>query len=137
MVAFISQLTVYASYAPFVEVEREIKTPVTSQNAPERAKVVRGDYSEIIEKYSLKWQVSPVLTSRIIYCESGNNRYALNDTPGREYSVGLAQINILAHTNITKEQAQDPEFAINFITENISKGNAPQMWYTCFRKANY
>lgn len=137
MVAFMSQLTVYASYAPFVVVEKPEEPVIKPKIATRSVQKVNNDYTAVIEKYSLKWQVSPVLTSRIIYCESGNNRYALNDTPGREYSVGLVQINLLAHTNITKEQAQDPEFAINFLTENISKGKAPQMWYNCFKKSNY
>lgn len=129
--AFISQVTVFASYAPYVVVDKPVKPKIDIRSVQN----IQNDYSSLIEEYSLKWQVSPVLTARIIYCESGNNRYALNDTPGREFSVGLAQINILAHTNVTREQAEDPEFAINFITENIAKGKAPQMWYTCYRKA--
>lgn len=131
VLAVASQITVYASYAPKPAVEHvvEPKTP------PRSVQIARPDYSDIIEKYSLKFDVSPVLTSRIIYCESGSNRYALNDTPGREYSVGLVQINLLAHTNITKEQAQDPEFAIAFLTERIASGEASRMWYTCYKKA--
>lgn len=131
VLAFISQVSVYASYAPKPAVEPVIKPKI----APQRVQIARPDYSDIIEKYALKFDVSPVLTSRIIYCESGNNRYALNDTPGREYSVGLVQINLLAHTNITKEQAQDPEFAISFLAEKIASGEASRMWYTCYKKA--
>lgn len=129
--AIISQVSVYASYAPNVVVEATVKpkTPLGS------VQTALSDYSDIIEKYSLKFDVSPILTSRIIYCESGGNRYALNDTPGREYSVGLVQINLLAHTNITKEQAQDPDFAISFLTERIATGEASRMWYNCYKKA--
>lgn len=133
--AFISQVTVFASYAPYVAVEKPVGHVIKPKIDIRAYQNVQNDYSTLIEKYALKWQVSPVLTSRIVKCESAYNRYALNDTPGREFSVGLAQINILAHTNITREQAEDPEFAVNFITENVAKGKAPQMWYTCYRNA--
>lgn len=129
--AFVSQVSVYASYAPNVTVEPPVKPKIDTG----RAQIVRPDYSDIIEKYALKFDISPVLTARIIYCESGNNRYALNDTPGREFSVGLVQINLLAHTNITREQAEDPEFAISFLAEHIASGKAERMWYNCYKKA--
>jgi soluble lytic murein transglycosylase-like protein len=132
--AFISQVTVFASYAPYVSVEEGKSIPKTSQNAPGSFKTVGADYSELIEKYSLKWQVSPTLTASIISCESGNNPMAHALTE-KEDSWGLVQINLKAHLHITKAQATNPEFAINFLTENIAKGNAPQMWYTCYKKA--
>lgn len=133
--AFVSQVTVFASYAPYLVVEKPVEHVIKPKIDIRGTQIARPDYSYIIEKYSLKFDVSPVLTSRIIYCESGNNRYAVNDTPGREFSVGLVQINLLAHTNITRQQAEDPEFAINFLTENMAKGKAQQMWYNCYRKA--
>lgn len=129
--AFVSQVSVYASYAPDIIVEAPVKPKTPSGSV----QIARADYSALIEKYALKFDISPVLTARIIYCESGNNRYALNDTPGREFSVGLSQINLLAHTNITREQAEDPEFAISFLAEHIASGKAERMWYTCYKKA--
>jgi hypothetical protein len=132
--AFISQVTVFASYAPYIVSEKPVEHSIKPQNASGSVKLVRADYSELIEKYSLKWQVSPVLTASIISCESDNNPMAHALTE-KEDSWGLVQINLKAHLHITKSQATNPEFAINFLTENIAKGNAPQMWYTCYRKA--
>jgi soluble lytic murein transglycosylase-like protein len=133
--AVFSQITVFASYAPDLVVEEKKTVSTTSNSARGKVYSVKSDYSALIEKYALKFDISPTLTSGIIRCESGNNRYALNDTPGVEFSVGLAQINLLAHTNITREQAEDPEFAINFLAEHIASGDAPRMWYTCYKKA--
>ena len=129
--ALISQITVYASYAPYSVIEPPVKPKMPSGSV----QMARADYSALIEKYALKFDVSPVLTARIIYCESRNNRYAVNDTPGVEFSVGLVQINLLAHTNITREQAEDPEFAIAFLTEKLASGQAEKMWYNCYKKA--
>ena len=76
---------------------------------------------------------------QIISCESGYNHkiqshhtyhgsnapvgYSVND---REESYGLVQIHIPVH-DVTKEQALDPQFAIDFLAKNIARGKA-SMW---------
>ncbi len=50
----------------------------------------------------------------------------------RERSYGLAQINLPSNPNVTLSQAQDPDFAIQFMAKNISSGRA-NMW-SCYRK---
>lgn len=45
----------------------------------------------------------------------------------REKSYGLAQIHLPDHPKITREQATDIEYSLNFIGENLSKGNI--IWY--------
>ena len=49
----------------------------------------------------------------------------------REDSWGSAQINLYWNPTISREQAEDPEFAIKFMAEQWSKGNA-KLW-TCWR----
>lgn len=44
----------------------------------------------------------------------------------REESYGLAQINLPSHTNITKEQAKDPVFAIKFMASEFALGHCTQ-----------
>jgi len=51
----------------------------------------------------------------------------------QENSWGLSQINLDSHPNILLQQAEDPQFSINFLVENIVKGNQ-DMWYTCHQK---
>lgn len=43
----------------------------------------------------------------VALAESGGRAEATNDTPGREYSVGPWQINLLAHPGVTEACARD------------------------------
>lgn len=132
VLAVVSQITVYASYAPkpLVELAVEPKTP------PRSVRTYQYDHSILIEKYALKWQIqgSEELMKSLIRCESSGNPLAHALTQ-KEDSWGVSQINLLAHTNITKEQATDPDFAIDFMAKHIASGDAPRMWYTCYKKA--
>lgn len=47
----------------------------------------------------------------------------------REDSWGLSQIHLPSHPSITREEATDPKFAIEFMASEISEGNAWQ-WST-------
>lgn len=40
----------------------------------------------------------------------------------REDSWGLVQIHLPSHPMVTKQQALDPEFAVNFMAEKFSNG---------------
>lgn len=51
---------------------------------------------------------------------------------GREDSWGVAQIHLPAHLDITKAQALDPLFAINWAAQQFADGRA-YMW-TCYRQ---
>lgn len=68
----------------------------------------------------------------VVKCESGYKPQARNYNPPIEDSRGIVQINLLAHSHITVEQAEDIEFSLNFLAENISKNNG-RIW-TCHRK---
>jgi hypothetical protein len=78
----------------------------------------------------------------IIGCESGwdtaiqsKHTYQERNVPkgyevgDREQSFGLVQIHLPAHPSISKEQAKDPEFALEFLAKNLAAGKAG-MW-TC------
>ena len=67
----------------------------------------------------------------MIDCESSFNTKAKNIS-SVERSYGLSQINTMVH-DVTIEQATDPEYAINFMAENFSKGKY-NMWYNCNQK---
>ena len=87
---------------------------------------------QIIVKAAKVWATpaTPILNTAI--CESKLNPLATNDTD-KEYSVGIAQINLKEHKHITEAQARDVEFAANFMAENFSKGRQ-SMWLTCYTK---
>jgi hypothetical protein len=48
------------------------------------------------------------LMAAIGMAESSGQTNALNNRPGREYSVGLWQINLIAHREYTQSQMEDP-----------------------------
>lgn len=109
-------------------------------------------YIPVIRDFAEKYKVSPAEIERIIDCE--NEEYdpklqsRIRYTEGqisrhpdwgivgeREKSFGLVQIHLPAGNKwkgktITKEQATDPIFSIEFLAYQLSKGNGP-MW-SCY-----
>jgi len=112
-------------------------TPITPIVTPHKAitatkKAIVRKYAPPTEKIALvaeKYNVSRVTMAKIIACESGNNPRAVGDG---NRSFGLVQIFLPAHPNITKEQALDPDFAIDFLGKKLSEGEG-HIW-TCYRK---
>lgn len=84
---------------------------------------------ELIKKEAAEHNVSADTMVKVIACESSFVKRAIGDS-GKSH--GLAQIHSPSHPTITLEQAEDPEFAVNFMAENISKGKG-NLW-TCYRK---
>lgn len=50
---------------------------------------------------------------------------------GREDSWGIAQIHLPDHPDVTREQAQDPSFAVPWAAEEFKEGRATR--WTCYR----
>lgn len=86
-----------------------------------------------VDTVSEKYGVSAKLMSDIIACESQGSTtiQSYQKQPyGREKSFGLAQIHLPAHPNVTKEEATDPQFAIDFLGKNLKQN--PNMW-SCYK----
>lgn len=66
--------------------------------------------------------------TQVLNCESTLNPNAVGDN-GK--SFGIAQIHLPSHPEITKEQALDPAFAIEYLAKEISEGNGGQ--WSCWR----
>lgn len=87
-----------------------------------------------VHEVALKYNVSESVMNKVIKCESMGSTtiqsyYSTNGK--RESSYGLAQINLIHHPNVTKAQAFDPAFAIDFLGKNIAKGHAN--WWSCWK----
>ena len=78
-----------------------------------------------IDYYSELYSVDKSIITKVIQCESRFNPLAHN--PNGEDSWGLVQINLDSHPEITKEQAINTNFSINYLAENISNGKG-RMW---------
>jgi hypothetical protein len=68
--------------------------------------------------------------ARIIWCESRflNVQSQVQQHYGQELSFGLAQIHLPSHPNVTKEQAMDAYFSIDYAIELYKKEGA-RPWY--------
>lgn len=96
----------------------------------------KTDLTSLVNKYAEEYHVSPTVMVNTINCEDTTwNPQKQSDIVKngvREESYGLSQINLPSNPNVTKEQAQDPEYSINFMASEMSKGHA-QKW-SCYRK---
>jgi len=68
---------------------------------------------------------NPMIQSSVIYNFSSQKRGIVEGT--REESYGLAQIHLPDHPEVALTEAQDPEFAIKFMAEHLSKDK--YIWY--------
>ena len=82
----------------------------------------------LIRDASLKYNVSYTKLFNTLKCESGMDSAAIGDGG---HSYGIAQIYLPAHPSITKAQALDKAWAIDWTAHQFSLGSA-HIW-TCYR----
>ena len=82
----------------------------------------------IVEAYAVKYGIPAKPLIDTLSCESHFNASAIGD---KGKSFGVAQIHLPSHPNITKEQALDPLWAIDWTAQQFKAGKA-KMW-TCYR----
>jgi hypothetical protein len=82
---------------------------------------------EKADRYALKYEIATSTLRNLVYYESRWNPNAIGD---HGCSHGLVQINLCAHKSVTKEQATDPDFALDFAASHIAKGEE-YMWTPC------
>lgn len=86
------------------------------------------DTKELVAHFASQYQVSEKQMLATIRCESSFNEKAVGDG-GK--SFGLSQIHLPSHPNVTKEQATNKVFAVEFMAKAFAK-NKQRMW-TCWR----
>lgn len=74
--------------------------------------------------------VSQELMTFIVEHESQFNSCAIGDTDLPKPSYGLVQISALYNPQIAPQEAFDPQFALEYLAENIRSGNC-HYWTTC------
>lgn len=107
----------------------------------QEVKLTNKEYTEqLITKYAAKYGVSRSALSNTIKNENGNyqfdrqslckykagNRWGM-PAGSLEKSYGLAMIHLPDHPDITYKQAIDPEFAVDYMAKEFSKGHQG-MW---------
>lgn len=63
---------------------------------------------------------------KVAKCESSLSPVAVGD---KNSSFGISQIHLPSHPEISKEQAINPDFAVEFMAKEFAKGN--QKIWTC------
>lgn len=96
---------------------------------PKLALVTRNDIQLMIARYAFVYDVKSDILSKVIFCESSDNSQAIGD---KGHARGLVQIHDVYHSEITDEQAFDPEFSVKFLAKKISEGKGHE--WSCWRK---
>ena len=116
----------------FTETVKKVLQPkkALASVVPEREALIH-----FAEAKANEYKINSKLFIATLKCESNfysiQSRIPKKGAPnGREDSWGVAQIHLPAHPSVTREQALDPYFAINWAAEKFKKN--PRIW-TCFR----
>lgn len=94
---------------------------------------------ELIGDYAAKYGVSHREMEKVIDCETGGTfdskiQSMIPDRSGphgQEDSWGLSQIHLPDWPGVTKKQAQDPNFALNFMASQFSQGH--KYFWSCYK----
>lgn len=112
--------------------------PTNSANGAHSATTTTALLKEMATKVAIANGLNTDHFLGVIDCETGNtwdttiqSKYIRKDGT-QEQSFGLVQINLPSHTNITLQQAEDPEFAINWMAEEWVAGR--QSEWSCWTK---
>jgi soluble lytic murein transglycosylase-like protein len=116
-----SQITRVTAEAPQYSIDKAIAQLHKSEYTKE-------DIITLIGLYAEEYGVDRYVMQQVVHHESSYKTTAVGDNG---YSHGLAQIHLPSHPTITKEQAQDPHFALTFLAKNLKAGRG-RMW-TAYR----
>lgn len=83
----------------------------------------------IIEAYAVHYGIPAQPLIDTLYCESQFNPSVVGD---KQTSFGIAQIHLPAHKDVTKKQALNPFFAIDWAASQFAAGNA-SIW-SCYKQ---
>ena len=95
----------------------------------------KNELIEKVYKYAKIHKNSPDKIIKTINCENREwdiklQSRIINKRGNREDSWGLSQIHLPSHPDITKKQAQDPDFAINYMAEHLGR----DVTWSCYKK---
>ena len=78
---------------------------------------------------AIEYGLNERIFRQTLECESNLDPMAIGDSGT---SVGIAQIHLPAHPDVSKEEALDPEFAIRWAAKHFAQGHA--YWWTCWKQ---
>lgn len=109
---------------------------IEADSIPPPKVLTKADLTSLVYQYAKDYGVKSSVMINTINCEDvtwdPEKQSDIIKTGIREESYGLAQINLPNNPEITKSQAQDPNFAIEWMAKQMSNGHA-QKW-SCYKK---
>lgn len=126
-----NQTVSYLVVSPVAEAE-EIPSPPAS---PPLVSTAEEDVRAVLAQLARNPREAHEMLETI-RCETGNTfdpglQSYVEHNGVREDSWGLAQIHLPSHPHITREDATDPMFAINFMAREFAAGN--QWKWACWK----
>lgn len=122
--------------SPILPVQEMLTTPhAEAAELPQPREWTPDALESLAREKADKYGVSQETFVRVMKCESmnfehnGQSFIEANGPNGREDSWGVVQIHLPSH-KVTKEQALDPEWALEWAAKQFSEGNA-SMW-SCY-----
>lgn len=112
-----SSLTVGTPYVQMIDASALQEVPVSTSTV----------HDILIPFYASFYGVSPETMDTIVRRESDYGEYEIGDYGT---SFGLVQIHLPAHPDISKVEAYNPFFALNFLASELAKGHCHE-WSTC------
>lgn len=103
-------------------------TPVLAQQLPPIV-FSTSTAEDIITSYAIHYGIPAQPLIKTLTCESGLNKDAIGDNGT---SFGIAQLHLPAHPEITKAQALDPLWSINYAAKQFAEGH--QKLWSCFNE---
>lgn len=107
----------------------KVNAEAPTEKMVEKTEWTVQEVKDLVDYYADKYGVSRTTMQKVVNCESSYNYKAVGDG-GK--SFGLSQIHTPSHPSITYKESTNPNFALDFMASNISKGKG-NMW-TCYRK---
>ena len=86
------------------------------------------DYENYAAQEAVKIGIDPQRFTATLQCESGYDPQAVGD---QGTSLGIAQIHLPAHPNVTSQEALNPIWSIDWAAQNFAKD--PEIW-SCYHK---
>lgn len=74
--------------------------------------------ANLIQSAAMEYGINPSLLAAVLFQESRFNPQAVGASDPND--IGIAQINMLAHPQVTRDQAFDPTFAIPYAAQLLS-----------------
>jgi hypothetical protein len=123
-----------------------LSLPVYIKNNEPAVKITTMTVEQLVHKYAGKYKVSAKEMMGTIRCENStldpklqsNHRYPKDSKKWkvkkgeREKSFGIVQIHLPDHSDVSYQQATDPEYSVEFMAKKFAKKR--QHEWSCYRK---